>query len=102
MASGWWYSATAAEKLAQIDAAIELGMTGVQCANNCGAIPDTLRSFAADHGRHFDANAYSKGKRSGRIVRWEDGQAVRRRGAPLADAKKAYDCGEPVDFWSVE
>jgi hypothetical protein len=50
----FWRKATVEQKLAQIDGAIELGMTSVQCARNCGASTDmAVRNFAGRHGRNF-------------------------------------------------
>lgn len=98
--SGWWYRATAEQKLAQIDAAIEIGMTAKQVAMNCGVdlgLSDrgyTVQSFATYHGRAFSqADDYKR-----RLA------ATRRhkRKAGLDAAKQAYFRGEPVDVWSVK
>lgn len=98
---GWWYGASTEQRLAQIDAAIELGMTAKQCAMNCGCLYDSqsvrpgdrVHGFASYHGRHF--NGESTGKRTAAIVR-------SRRNTDLKAAKQAYLSGEPVDMWSVE
>lgn len=51
---GWWYSATTEQKLAQVKAGIELGMTAEDVAFNCGCnTRGTVISFAATHGLRF-------------------------------------------------
>lgn len=103
--SGWWYRATQEQKLAQIDAAIEVGMTVPQVAINCGANVNTVGSFATNHGRHFSGfskNQQRKTKRDSAIVRWENGKPVSGLRASIADAKEAFLSGAPVDFWGAE
>jgi len=104
----WWYSASNEDRLAQIDGAIELGMTAKQCAMNCGcyelqskrASNGPVADFALNHGRHFHGDSAAKGKYAG--IAWRNGRRVSRRIAKVEDAKQAYLSGEPVDMWSVE
>lgn len=84
----WWRSASTEQRLAQVDAGIELGMTARQVALVSGArmygkrgMPTVVTNFASFHGRSFH----------GRYV-----NAANRRKSALA----AYNHGEPVDFWS--
>lgn len=51
--STFWKSATNKQKLAQIDAAIELGLTAKQCAMNVGTGHSNLNIFANRNGRTF-------------------------------------------------
>ena len=53
MTTRFWKIATTEQKLAQIDGAIDLGLTSKQCAFNCGTTPGGIRSFASYHGRYF-------------------------------------------------
>lgn len=88
--AGWWYRATAEQKLAQIDAAIELGMTSTQVAMNCGARRTTVCTFANYHNRRF-VDGQSKAARS-----------HQKRTGGIRAFRNAYFKGEPVDAWSVE
>lgn len=88
--SGWWYRATADQKLAQIDAAIDLGMTSTQVAMNCGANRTTVTTFANYHGRRF-VDGQNRTIRSGQ-----------KRAGSLRAFRNAYFRGEPVDAWSIE
>lgn len=61
---GWWYHASQEEKLAQIDAAISLGLTSVHVARNCMdgqvcAIGSVGRARGVDMSK-IDAEDYSK------------------------------------------
>lgn len=87
MSRGWWDRASVEQRLAQIDAGIELGMTALQVAMASGS-PDgvAVGAFALNHGRHMGRG----GKTSSRL----------RAGGLKRSAKWAYDHGEPVDFWS--
>lgn len=65
----FWNLATTAQKLAQIDAGIELGMTSAQVAMNCGCYADAhrdhgfrVRVFAQAHGRRFPAGMSTYGR----------------------------------------
>lgn len=49
----FWHTATDEQKLAQIDAAISLGLTSKQCAMNVGTKPSSVRAFASKHNRAF-------------------------------------------------
>ena len=53
----FWKTASKAQKLAQIDAGIELGMTARQVGLNVGAHKNTVQQFARENGRHFSSNA---------------------------------------------
>lgn len=88
--SGWWDRATNAERLAQIDGGIELGMMPRHVAWNLGVRYLTLVQFAHKHGRKF---AYT--------VRgvYHDRRAARVR--PVQVSRAAYFSGEPVDFWGA-
>lgn len=85
--SGWWDRASIEQRLVQVDAGIELGMTALQIALASG-FRDGLEvgKFALNHARHIGR----RGKTSTRL---------RANGVKLR-AKWAYDHGEPVDFWS--
>lgn len=67
----FWKHASADQRLAQIDGALELGMTSAQCAANVGAKPQAVASFARYHGRPFPkdgeqaAKKYAAGKSKG-------------------------------------
>lgn len=51
---GWWYRATDEQRLAQIDGAIECGMTMNQVVMNCGAkSTGAVSMFASRRGRSF-------------------------------------------------
>jgi hypothetical protein len=78
----FWHSATAAQKLAQVDAGISLDMTIRQIALASGAREGALGSFGQYHGRKFPSG---KGRRSVR------GEIVRKR--------NAYLRGEAVNFF---
>jgi len=82
---GWWYRASQEQRLRQIDAGIELGMTAKQVAMVSGTMVGTVFSFSRLHGRHFytPATVYSK---KGNDARWA---SVR--------AHHAYFSGRPVD-----
>ena len=53
----WWRNASEAEKLAQCEGGIELGMSQAQIAMNCRVSTLTIHNFCRDHGlsraRHF-------------------------------------------------
>lgn len=111
MSKGWWYRATTEQRLAQIDAGIELGMTAAQVAMNCGCLADQdfnargqlgsgklVSDYALRHGRQFPR----KGNRSqfcGLVRR--DGKLIPRRKAHIDDARNRYLSGEVVDFWGA-
>ena len=50
---GWWDNATREERLAQVRAGAELGMTCEQLAINCGGIANTIHHFARYHNIRF-------------------------------------------------
>lgn len=52
----FWQTSSQAQKLAQIDGAIECGMTARQVAVNLGTTRSTIISFALKHDRHFGRN----------------------------------------------
>jgi hypothetical protein len=88
MSKGWWHHASEAERLAQIDAAIELGMTARQCAMNCGAALSAVRYLANSCGRFFPNTGTST--------------PSHRRARSLSADKRAYLRGEPINMWGVE
>jgi hypothetical protein len=107
MKPGWWSRASTAERLAQIDAAIELGMTARQCAINCGCLdelkiardqPGALQYFAFRNGRHF--NGFSANKNANLWSERRNGRLLNKRTASIDDDRAAYLSGEPVDFWT--
>ena len=104
MKTGWWYRASTEERLAQIDAGIELGMTAKQVAMNCGCLYESasvasggqlVTQLARRNGRRFPEK-YSDVVRNTKISR------TKTRPKRLAEAKGAYLAGEPVDFWGVQ
>lgn len=103
MERGWWYRATDAEKLAQIDGCIELGMTAKQCAFNCASEFhwQTLVGFGNRHGRYFGDVAYA-GKCDKVVSAIFEGGKYTNKRSTLNRRRDAYLSGEPVDFWSVE
>jgi hypothetical protein len=108
-ARGWWYQASTAERLAQIDGCIEVGMTTNQCAMNLGCY-DARRgdaagngivgNFARRHGRSFP-NIVGKRRLNAGMVTVE-GHSLTRKQARINASKQAYLSGEPVDFWSAK
>lgn len=103
--TGWWYRATQAEKLAQIDGCIEVGMTAKQCAMNVGTYEDEgsdadgrqrILAFATYHGRTFSEDEYKLDNKAAKVSRYH------RKRANFSAAKQSYLAGEPVDFWSAE
>lgn len=52
----FWQTASTERKLAQLDAAIELGLTASQCGMNCGATGGAVAVFGRRHGRRFPAD----------------------------------------------
>ncbi len=93
----WWYRASTEERLAQIDGCIDVGLTGLQCAVNCGAPEQTIRGFANKHGRHF-RGGYSTARALSENNRLQGSN----RHHAMRSTKKAYLAGEPVDFWSAK
>lgn len=83
----WWANASTEQRLAQIDAGIELGMTARQVAMASG-IEDArpISRFAFYHGRKFleGSNRRSAGMD---------------RSAAKKSARAAYFRGEAVDMW---
>jgi len=103
--SSWWHTATREQRLAQIDGAIELGMTSKQCAMNCGCVYDegsgrqggvSVRDFAGYHGRLFRNDDDKEAAKGRKIAAWHH------RRKTLSQAKDAYLAGEPVNFWGAE
>ena len=58
--TNWWHKATRDERLRQIDAGIELGMTGTQIALAVGVPAQTIRDFGNYNGRSFPGNAFGR------------------------------------------
>lgn len=73
---GWWYRATDAERLAQIDAGIALGMTAKQIAMNCqceiyaGSEGSRIKAFAYANGRSFNREAATEAVTRKQIAHW--------------------------------
>lgn len=82
--SKWWDEASDTQKLAQIDAALELGLTAYTTAANLGVPKSTLLTFAHRHGRTF-----YKWKDTGR---WRVRDQINR-------LRQDYLCGARVNFW---
>ena len=87
---GWWYHASQEEKLAQIDAAISLGLTAAVVARNCGANAWTVQTFANFHKRHFMDGRYGTTD--------EPTYRPLTPGEEKRLLRKAYFSGEPVMF----
>lgn len=82
--SGWWYRASKEQRLAQMDGAIECGMTAPQFAMVVGCLTrHTILRFAHDHGRHFPSINRLRGARHQKRV---------------GDLKRAYFHGYGHDF----
>lgn len=81
---GWWYRASEAERLAQIDSAIELGISYAVLALNVGASPHTVMNFAKSHRR--DRDRFNAGDRA-----W-----LTRARREAEDRRRAYFAGESV------
>lgn len=82
---GWWYRASEAERLAQIDGAIELGISYAVLAFNVGASSlHTVTAFARRHRRSRDR--FDAGDRA-----W-----LTRARREAEDRRRAYFAGEPV------
>lgn len=88
MSGGWWHRASQAQKLAQLDAGIELGMAAAQIALASGASRPAVASFADYHHRIIP--------RSDHRNQFSSSRRARRK----FSAKVAYERGEPVNFWS--
>lgn len=105
---GWWYHAEHELRLAQIDAAIALGMTARQCAINCGAGiyesgSNYVTAFANIHGRKFrDAQDERRLLRERLAEEVRKRQALRPRALTAAQMRSRYIAGEPVDFWGAK
>lgn len=87
----WWDRASEDEKLGQIDAGIELGMTARQVGINVGATKETIHSFARYRGRNFPLIA---GTARSMLMRNKPTVQLRR-------ARRAYFSGEPVNLWGA-
>lgn len=99
--STWWDRATDAQKLAQIDAGIALGMTGKQISMNLRAPVNAyggskVTTFARRHGRSFP-NPESHNRKVARQAGGRVGGKVagllnaRRRGVPETNVTSAYE-----------
>lgn len=95
--SNWWATATDAEKLAQIDAAAELGLTYRVASWNFGIHRNTLRHYCEAHGRSLRVQEpmYAGGDDT---KQWKS--RPRHRGVKSHLARKAYFEGER-DFWET-
>ena len=84
--SNWWARASTEQRLAQVDAGIELGMTARQVAMASGAnTRSAVWGFARNHGRHFPPSSMAS--------------ASTRRAAAKKSTRAAYFRGEAVDMW---
>ena len=77
----FWSKASTEQRLAQIDGAIELGMTSKQVAKNCGVHYQVLLDFARQNGRHFSRNSEEavRKRRLSMAIRTEIGNHVSAR-----------------------
>lgn len=89
MKTTWWHRATEAQKLTQIDAALELGVNFAALARNLGTTPGNVYAFARRHGRRFIS------------LRRSEQCYVSAKKRRVRDLQRAYWLGEPVDFWSA-
>lgn len=92
----WWNRATVEQKMTQIKAGIELGMTSKQIAMNLGAPIRTpndngVKSFADHFGLKF-GKSHDKFSRAGRVGGTISGIVnSRRRGVPETFVSSAFD-----------
>lgn len=84
---GWWYRADDAQRLFQLDAGIELGLTIKQIALALSGHWKTISAFAYANGRQFPTTYVEAGIRRGRMT------------AGKRSAGAAYFRGENVDMW---
>lgn len=85
--NGWWHRASTEQKLAQVDAGIEIGLTARQVALACGVErSQTVTQFANYHERKFTNGAVRA-------------MASLNRHAARKSARAAYFRGEEVDLW---
>lgn len=89
MSATWWDRASAEQRLAQIDAALELGVEMGVLAAYLGTSRHSLVKFAYRHGRRL------MGLR--RTVATTRTEKVKERRAMRRD----YFSGAPVDFWAA-
>lgn len=94
----FWSTATVEQKLAQIDAGIELGMATAVVAKNLGCHRHTLYFFARQHGRRFPAGTCGL-RTVNNGAAYIDFERVSRIRARSEEAKQAYFSGEQVDMW---
>lgn len=94
--AGWWFRATHEQRMAQLDAAISLGMTARQLAMNCGGTVGAVAQFASVNGRKF------RGYSAAKDLSLARGRASVIRHHNVAKLKAAYLAGEPVEVWGVE
>lgn len=85
---GWWFHATAEQRLAQIDGGIECGLTGSQIALALGGNAVGVRQFAWAHDRKLGRGG-------------EKASRPRRAAADITRAKLAFLRGDRVDFFGA-
>lgn len=90
--TSFWQSSSKAQKLAQIDAGISLGLTARQIAINCGTTKDAILYFCRENGRSTGSKSTAMTHNVARI-----GRAVqsRRRGIPELFAPDAFEIFTP-------
>ena len=84
----WWSSASTEQRLTQVDAGIELGMTSRQVALASGTTAHAIRLMASYHSRRFAAAPKAV--------------ASKKRRAILHRDRDQFIRGNAVDFWSHE
>lgn len=85
--NSWWRRATTEQRLAQLDGAIELGMTAAQLALNCGSNAANCHVFASRHNRSFPSRGTS---------------ASHARAMSVRATRKAFLAGDVVDLWAAQ
>lgn len=86
--NGWWYRASVAQRLAQVDAGLELGMTAKQIALASGARRrENIKQFCATHDRHLTWTRYEA---------QEKGRATQ---ANRKGRREAYLRGDAASYW---
>ncbi len=83
----WWKNASTSQRLAQIDAGIELGLTARQIALASGVTASVIHHTAGSNGRSLISSKPVAARKRSAIVRRDRDQFLR---------------GNAVDFWSHE
>lgn len=93
----FWKTASKAQKLAQIDAGIELGMTARQVGMNVGIGKRQVLYFAEEHGRKFPHQTTRPFGEAARLA------AFRSRGVDNERMERAFNIfGAKESKWEIE